>query len=107
MKNLLIALTVIFTFVSSLSYAEEWWGRSYDWSWGYGAGSCFLIPLILLIAFWIAVVIGMVYFVKWVTSTRKTPKIQQEDTALDILKKRYARGEISKEEFERIKEDIQ
>jgi putative membrane protein len=28
------------------------------------------------------------------------------DTALDILKKRYARGEITKEEYEQIKKDI-
>ncbi len=28
------------------------------------------------------------------------------DTPLNILKKRYARGEISREEFEKIKKDI-
>jgi putative membrane protein len=31
----------------------------------------------------------------------------QSDAALDIAKKRYARGEISKEEFEQLRHDLQ
>jgi uncharacterized RDD family membrane protein YckC len=39
-----------------------------------------------------------------ITSSKSTSRDQ---TPLDILKKRYAKGEITKEEFDKIKEDLQ
>jgi putative membrane protein len=60
----------------------------------------------MMIAFWVAVIAGIVYFVKWVIASGKRHETPSGETALDILKKRYARGEISKEEFERVKQDI-
>lgn len=57
--------------------------------------------------FWIAIIAIIIYLLIKIANQKETPTINQHnESALDILKKRYARGEISKEEFEQIKNDI-
>ena len=57
--------------------------------------------------FWIVLIAGIILLAIWVIQraagggTSKTG-----ESALEILKKRYASGEISKEEFEEKKRDI-
>ena len=63
----------------------------------------FLLGLIVIVLFIAVVVLA----VKWLWS-EKTPFTRWSGkSSLDVLKKRYASGEISKEEFERIKNDIE
>jgi len=58
--------------------------------------------------FWIAFIVVIVLFVKWLFHQGKTETRgpAQDESALEILKKRYAKGEINKEEFEQKKKDI-
>ena len=57
--------------------------------------------------FWILVVIGMILLIVWVVRQFSGhERGRGDETALDILKKRYVRGEISDEEFERMKKNI-
>ena len=72
----------------------------WDYGWGIGLGFGWLFMAI----FWILVILGVMYFVKSITGSKKVE--EKEDTALDILKKRYAKGEITKEEFDRMKDDL-
>lgn len=72
-----------------------------DWSWG-GGVSMFLMPL-----FWILVIVGVVLLIVWlVNQTSSTSSSGSGKSATDILKERYARGEIDKKEFEEKKRDL-
>lgn len=59
--------------------------------------------------FWIiALVIGVLFFVRWMArqSPRRVPALVADRASLEILKQRYARGEIGHEEFEQKKRDL-
>ncbi len=73
--------------------------------WGYGMG---WIGMIFMAAFWIAVIVGIVFLIRWLMVSTGSAGIRgkAEESALEILKKRYARGEIKKEEFEEKKKDL-
>jgi putative membrane protein len=75
-----------------------------NYGWGPGGGMGFGFGGIFMILFWGLIIFGIVYFAQAVV--KKSGKSEQGDTPLDLLKKRYAKGEINKEEFERIKDDI-
>ncbi len=58
----------------------------------------------MMVIFGVLVVVGIVVLIKWLLS--QSPGKRSSQSALEILKKRYTRGEITKEEFEKIKKDI-
>lgn len=60
--------------------------------------------LVLLLLF--LIVVTAVAVVRWIWGNKKPLSLGRENV-LDILKTRYAKGEISKEEFEWIKKDIE
>ena len=68
----------------------------------YGYGSMMSGWGILILIFWILVIVGFALLIKYLWEGRGG-----QESALEVLKKRYARGEITKEEFEEKKKDIQ
>jgi putative membrane protein len=52
---------------------------------------------------WILPLLAVVVLVAWMMNTSGR---RQDKTALDILKERYARGEIDKAEFEQMRRDL-
>ena len=74
----------------------HWWGN-------YGLGMGFGLGWLFMILFWALIILGIVYLVKLIARGEKR---STGEAAIDILKKRYAKGEISREEFEEKKKDL-
>jgi putative membrane protein len=72
--------------------------------WPFGHGWWFVGGFVWLV--WIAIIIGLVFFIKWIVLQNKPKETRAGETPLDVLKMRYARGEINKEEFEQKKKDL-
>jgi putative membrane protein len=63
----------------------------------------FLFGLLLIVLF----VVIVVALVKWLLGSKMPFPVNDRTNALEIVKKRYAKGEISREEFETIRRDIE
>jgi putative membrane protein len=82
--------------------------RTWEWQWGmhpmmfmWGAGG--LIVMLMMLVFWGLVIAGLVFGVRWLAGQGPSSR---RDEALEILRQRYARGEIDKQEFETRKRDL-
>lgn len=57
--------------------------------------------------FWIALIVGGIWLVKFFTDQNRTQRQRGTDkTPIDILKERYANGELNRKEFEELKNDL-
>ncbi len=77
-----------------------------DWSqvpWFWGMGMLLGMGVFFLV--WALILVALVLLVRWLW-VQARPAPRSEETALEILKRRYARGEITREEFEGMRRDL-
>ena len=105
-----IVLAVLIVLPLVLGAVSGWqgggWGMMGPWMMG-GFGWWWFMPIFMII-FWGLVIWGVVALVRGLSGSRGSDSAPSTtDSALDILKRRYARGDISKEEYEEKKKDLE
>lgn len=68
----------------------------------YGLGYGYMVFGLI---FWILIIVGIILLIKWLIDQGKTAGPGQM-TAMETLKTRYARGEITAAEFEEMKKRL-
>ena len=114
-KRTLLLFTILFFVILSIPLAKTQahaqtgqyggWGMGSGMMGGYGMG---WFGGILMIAFWILILVGLIFLIKWLIQSIGRDKAtgSSGNRSLEILKERYARGEIDKQEFESKKKDL-
>ena len=74
--------------------------------WGYMGNGYSWGGMSSMLLFWVLLIIAIVALVRYAAGTGISSDRRQRKTALDILKERYARGEIEREEFEQKRHDL-
>lgn len=62
---------------------------------------------IFMLLLWGFAILGVICAIRWLFFERRREAAGGKETPLDLLKARYARGEIGREEFERVKKDLE
>jgi putative membrane protein len=81
------------------------------WGWGHGFGGfggLGFLAVIPMLIFWGLIIIGVIFAIRAFGEHNRSVLSQgSKSTALDILKERYAKGEIDTQEYEEKKRVLQ
>ena len=101
-----VFISSILPFASLSSAQPRDWGpypmMGMNWMWS----SMGIGMMLFMLIFWALLIVGAVALIRWLWSGGSISKSSGVESAEDILKKRYAKGEIDKQEYETKMEDI-
>ena len=73
------------------------------WGWGLAMG----LGWLAMLAFWGALIVGVVLLVRGLGSSIAGPTGKSTESPLEILKRRYAAGELTREEYDQMRQVLE
>lgn len=75
---------------------------------GFFGGGLGILGMILSLIFFVAIIIGIIFLIVWLVrrASYSGESIRKTSEVIEILKGRYAKGEITKKEYQDIKNEI-
>ena len=74
----------------------------FDGAWGLSMG----FGMLFMVLFWGGIIALIVWLIARLTRRENNESGTEKHKPIDIARKRYARGEITKEEFDNLKKDL-
>ena len=73
-----------------------------QWHWGmvWGLGG------LTMLAFWGVLIVGVVLLIRLLDRSRPRPPAQTSESPLDVARRRYAAGELTREQYEQMRKDL-
>lgn len=62
--------------------------------------------MILMVVWWVLIIVAIVALIRWIAGKSACNECGHAKSAMNVLKERYARGEIDRQEFEEKKKDL-
>jgi putative membrane protein len=117
--GILVLVALVAGAVSGMMGPGMMWGMGPGMMWGYGGTSAspavggwawglgMVLGMVAVLAFWAALLLGVVLLVRWALGARPGPTADLDhDDALAILRRRYAAGEIDQPTYERMRREL-
>lgn len=76
-----------------------WWGHEFGWAW-------MILGGLMMLLFWGGLIALIVLAVRSLSAPGQ-PVVGPGESPIEILKRRYAAGEISKAEYQQMRRDLQ
>ena len=92
---------------NELALATQWGMGEAPWGWHMWWGVWGVGMMLFMLLFWALIIAGVIALLRWMFGQSGLSGRSDGRRALEILKERYAKGELTREQFQAMRRDLE